>query len=86
MYGDPKKPEDVIAYVVLERPLKDAANTSWKICAKLPSQVPWQEVNKEFTKKRREKKMKNYKTQADRDRYKAEFEEQRQKRLAAKRK
>ena len=72
--GDPTKTEDVISYVVFERCLKDAENTSWKICGKLPSQKPWREVDQALKEHRKLKKMKNYKTQGDRDRMREELQ------------
>jgi len=72
--GDPTKPEDVIAYVVFERCLKGAENTSWKICGKLPSQVPWKEMDQAMKERRKIKKLKHYKTQGDRDRLKEDLQ------------
>lgn len=42
--GNPSKPKNVIDYVVFERPLS-SLDARWRICGKLPPQLPINATN-----------------------------------------
>ena len=48
--GDPNEPRNVIDYVAFERYLTPEkgklTKSSWRICGKLPPQVPWEVTKK----------------------------------------